>query len=218
MAYTDATPTTNRFPGRKAFSRFGLRCMTAALVLLAVGSARANSIFTVTFAQVGPNVVATGSGTIDLTGLTSFGSSYFNNELYPTNGILGVGPSGTIDLYTGESGPFSFGGGSVSYPSSASGDSVFLEDFGIGIDVPHDYLSGSSLSSSATFDGATIASLGLTPGIYTWTWDSGANSFVVQVPSAPEPSSFLLFGVGLVAGLWRARKQIVGHLVATRQQ
>lgn len=194
-----------------SFKRFVLPCMTAALVLLATGVARADSIFTVTLQQVGPNVVATGSGTIDLTGLDSFGSGFASPELYPDHGIMGIGPSGTIDLYTGSSGPSGFGPGFATFPNTTSGDSVFLEDFGIAIDVPQGYVSGTSLSGSATFDGATIASLGATPGTYTWTWDSGADSFVLEIEKptvTPEPGSFLLLGISLLAGLWLVRKQL----------
>jgi PEP-CTERM motif len=199
---------------RSSFRRFGLLCMTATLVLLAAGIAHAGSIFTVTLAQVGPDVVATGSGTIDLTGLSSFGSAFASPELYPAHGILGTGPSGTIDQYTGSTGPSSFGPGFGGFPISTSGDSVFLEDFGLGIDVTQGYVSGTSLSSSATYAG-TLASLNVTPGTYTWTWNSGANSFVLQVPQVPvpEPSSFLLVGIGLLAGLWLARKQLFGQEV-----
>lgn len=144
-----------------------------------------------------------------MTGLTSFGSAFASPELYPAHGIIGTGLSGTTDLYSGLSGPFTFGPGSATFPSSTTGDSVFLEDFGLDIDVPTGYVSGTGLSSSATFDSATIASLGVTPGTYTWTWDSGADSFVLNVEApAVEPGSFLLTGIVLLAGLWLARKHV----------
>lgn len=77
--------------------------------------------------------------------------------------------------------------------------------------MPQGYVSGSALSGSATFDSTTLASLGVTSGTYTWTWDSGANSFVLNIEQftvTPEPGSFLLIGIGLLAGLWVARKQV----------
>ena len=191
-----------------SFSRFVLPCMTATLALSAAGIARA-STFTVTLAQVGPDVVATGSGTIDLTGLTSFGSAFSNNEMYPGHGILGVGPSGMIDQYTGSSGPSSFGPGFASFPSSASGDHVDLEDFGLGIDVPQGYVSGASLAGSATFAGTTLGKLGVTSGTYTWTWDGGADSFVLQIPTfVPEPGAWalMLAGVGVLGVRLRAAR------------
>lgn len=199
---------------KKVSFRSLLPCMTATLVLLATGIAHANSIFTVTLTQVGSTVVATGSGAIDLTGLTSFGSTSAGPELYPAHGIIGIGPFGNTDLYSGLSGPSSFGPGFGGFPSSASGDSVFLEDFGLDIEVPLGYVSGTSLSGSAIYSG-TLASLHATPGTYTWTWSSGANSFVLNVEKptvVPEPGSFLLIGIGLMPSLWLGRKQIFGRV------
>ncbi|HEY2052202.1 MAG TPA: PEP-CTERM sorting domain-containing protein [Caulobacteraceae bacterium] len=189
---------------RLLLGRFPPAIATITLTLLAASTSHAGSTFTVTLAQVGPDVVATGSGTIDLTGLTSFGSSPSSPELYAAHGILGVGPSSTIDLYTGPSGPFDFGPGSAFFPSATSGNSVFLEDFGLDLEVPQGYASGSSLLGSASYTG-TIHSLGLTPGTYTWTWNSGANSYVLVIPPAtvPEPAAWTLTLIGL-AGLGAA--------------
>jgi hypothetical protein len=70
--------------------------------------------------------------------------------------------------------------------------------------LPVNYVSGAPLSDSATWDNATIASLGLTPGTYTWTWGSGASadSFTVQIEaSTPQPGSMALLGAGALFGL-----------------
>ncbi len=196
----------------KTTSRFSFRwllpCMAAILVLLTAGTAHAGSVYIVTLSQQGSDVVANGSGTIDLTGLTSFGSATLFPELYPAHGIITVGDGFNLDLYGGTSGPFTFGNGGAIFPSSKSGDSVELEDFGIFLDVPQGYVSGTSLSGSSTFDNTTLAKLGVTAGTYTWTWNSGANSFVLEIPMfAPEPSTFLMLGTGLlpVMGVLRRR-------------
>jgi len=171
---------------------------TASATLLNIGSP-AQAGFIVTLEQVGPNVVATGSGAIDLTGLTSFGSAFASPEMYPAHGIMGTGPSGSVDVYAGSSGPASFGPGFGGFPSTTSGDSVFLEDFGLGIDVPQGYISGTSLSSGATYSG-TLASLNVTPGTYEWTWGAGPDqNFTLDAVAPAVPDSGSTFGLLFVS-------------------
>ena len=58
------------------------------------------------------------------------------------------------------------------------------------IQVPNDYVSESPINATATFDGETIATLGLRPGQYTWSWGSGGNadSITMNVPTGnPGP-------------------------------
>jgi hypothetical protein len=57
---------------------------------------------------------------------------------------------------------------------------------GVYLDVPAGYVSGTFLSDSATYSGKTLASLGVTPGTYVWTWGTGANqNFTLQIPVPP---------------------------------
>jgi hypothetical protein len=71
--------------------------------------------------------------------------------------------------------------------------------------LPQGYVSGDPLSDSATYTGATFASLGVTPGTYVWTWGSGADAdnFTLQIgpTAAPEPSSLLLLAGALTGFL-----------------
>ena len=146
-----------------------LALLLIALVFACLGirqSAQAGYI--VTLQEVGPDVVATGSGAIDLTGLTFFGSGSANPGIRPhvlgLNGpaVILTGPtSSSVDSYSGASGPTSFGGCPFFIPaSSGSGDMV-----GIAVDywgdvhiiVPTGYVSGSALSDSATYSGRTLA-------------------------------------------------------------
>jgi hypothetical protein len=64
--------------------------------------------------------------------------------------------------------------------------------------VPTGYVSGAALSNTSTYDNATFASLGVTPGAYVWTWGSGAHidSFTLVI-GAPEPSGVLLLALPL---------------------
>jgi hypothetical protein len=78
--------------------------------------------------------------------------------------------------------------------------------------LPENYVSGSPLSDSSTYDNQNFASLDVTPGVYVWTWGSGAtaDSFTLDIgaaPAVPEPASLTLLGVAL-AGLGVARRRI----------
>jgi hypothetical protein len=58
--------------------------------------------------------------------------------------------------------------------------------------VPAGYVSGTALSDSATYSGATFATLGVTPGTYVWTWGTGANqNFTLKILTAILPATTL---------------------------
>src|SRR6266576_6894707 len=175
--------------------------------LLSVRPAQAG--YTVTLQQVGPDVVATGSGAINLTGLIHAG--YLTYGWGPgvlpgaaddgwggvIAGRISTGPTiaGSVDSYhLGPSGPTSFGSGGGADASSGSGDTVGTaadcskdgSDCDRFLIVPRGYVSGTFLSDSATYSGKTFATLGVTPGTYVWTWGTGANqNFTLQIPPAP---------------------------------
>jgi hypothetical protein len=172
---------------------------TLAIVLAWLLSVRpAQAGYTVTLQQVGPNVVATGSGAINLKGLKFDYSTSVNPGL--RGGVLGVfgtafistGPtSSSVNTYFGGTGPTHFGSPfSHTRPaSSGSGDMVGIgEDFwgDVHITVPAGYVSGDALSDTATYSGMTFATLGVTPGTYVWTWGKEAkpDNFTLQIPPA----------------------------------
>src|SRR5881394_268404 len=76
---------------------------TLAIVLASLLSVRsAQAGYTVTLQQVGPDVVATGSGAIDLTGLTFFQSTSINPAINPRGfgAFIYTGPtSSRVDSY-----------------------------------------------------------------------------------------------------------------------
>jgi hypothetical protein len=185
-------------------------CTAALGVAMLVGSGLSappvQSGYIVTLEQVGSNVVATGSGTIDLAGLRFRTTGGDVAVIAPSVGGMVTGPASPdpTALYTGFTGPTSFGSGGAHDASSGSGDTVGIFGFGFGnqLDVPAGYVSGSALSDSSTYDNQTFSSLGVTPGSYVWTWGSGAtaDSFtldIVAAAAAPEPSSVLLLALPL---------------------
>ena len=106
-------------PSLKLFQR----AVAAALAIviasgLSVRSAQAGYI--VTLEQVGPNVVATGSGAFDLTGLFFFFNASILSQIGPPAALIYTGPTTVqpVTLYNGLSGPTSFGTGGATFASS----------------------------------------------------------------------------------------------------
>jgi hypothetical protein len=187
----------------------GIASLGAAMLIgLSALSARAGYVVDLT--QQGSDVVATGSGPIDLTGLTFFSTDNFSGPVITPNGgddpinmdIL-TGPRGQpFDIYTGLTGPASFGSGGGAGGDSASGDFVGMTA-STDLYVPDGYVSGSPLSDTATYDSQTFSSLGATPGTYKWTWGTGPNqnfTLVIGAAAVPEPSTWAMMLLGF-AGL-----------------
>jgi PEP-CTERM motif len=187
----------------------------AAALGLAILGAPADAALVIDVYQNGDNVVATGSGSSDRTELTIIEAVYLTGTIWPSIGIAAVG-GGDANVYSGPSGPASFGAGGQIDQSSGSGPLFGVNGSGFfdapALYIPSGYTSGTALSGSSTFDGQTIASLGLTPGTYVYTWGSGADadSLTVNISGVPEPSTWAMMllgfaGLGL-AGYRTARK------------
>jgi hypothetical protein len=74
--------------------------------------------------------------------------------------------------------------------------------------VPEGYVSGSQLSDTDTYFDETIAQLGLAPGIYNYTWGSGAtaDSLTINIGVVPEPASVAVVAIPALALLRRRRR------------
>ena len=182
--------------------------------------------YSVTLQQVGSNVVATGSGPINLTGLTFAPSGQVIDGAFiqPIAARIQTGPTGLVnfDLYRGlVTGPTSFGSGLTASASSGSGDFVGIQVFnfdGVGpngiLFVPQGYVSGAALSDSMIFNNATFASLGVIPGTYVWTWGTGLpnQNFTLIIGGVGVPdggSTVSLLGFALL-GLATLRRKLRG--------
>ena len=172
--------------------------------------------YIVKLVQQGTNVVATGSGAIELTGLTSNGVYGSGGGLWASDAFVLTGAPVSLNGYTGFTGPTSFGSGGLSGFTTGTGSSVGI--FGSAsyygfpvIWVPQGYVSDMALTSGAIWDSASFASLGVTPGTYTWTWGTGADqSFTMEaVKAVPEPAVFGMFGLGvlLIGGFTTLRRR-----------
>jgi hypothetical protein len=142
----------------------------------------------------------------------------FTARIRAGGGVIITGPpggSGDVDVYTGFTGPTSFGSGFFFFPNTGSGDIVGIDaqsSFGGLLAVPPGYVSGTALSDSMTFNNATFASLGVTPGTYVWTWGTGLENqnFTLIIEGAGVPdggSTVSLLGCALL-GLVALRRKL----------
>ena len=195
----------------KALTKNLLPLTVLTIVVTSLFCVRPAQAYTVRLNEVGANVVANGSGAINLTGLGFFQSGPLNSLLNATFGVIRTGTDGSsADWYTGATGPSTFGSGGQFFPSIGSGDFVGI-DGGIGIIfVPLGYVSGGALSSRSTFNNQTFATLGVTPGTYVWSWGQGANQrFTLIIGGAGVPdggSTVSLLGFALL-GLAALRRR-----------
>ena len=90
-------------------------------------SARPVQAFTITLEQIGSNVVANGSGAINLTGLTfAGGAAIGGGGIQASAGQMITGSPGSARAYTGLNGPTSFGSGGLFDASTSSERSQYF--------------------------------------------------------------------------------------------
>jgi len=170
----------------------------AAVGVFAISSTPARAILIIDLNQSGPDVVATGSGTINKAALTLTGSSItFSGSVAPANRDLVLGATGAkADTFSGLIGPSNFGLGSLQVFANSGGGDIAGIFFG-SLVLPTGYVSGSQLSDISVWSNETLSNLGITPGTYTWHWGSGANADSLTVLAAvPEPCT-AFFGIAL---------------------
>ena len=134
--------------------------------------------FNVTISQVGPDVVWNGSGSFNLAALTFNGANGTSAGYESNQAIWAIGPGAPVDTYIGTiTYPLIFGTNAVPV-TSASGSTFGILPGGSGrsLYVPSGYVSNTNISGTATYINTTIASAGLTPGTYTWSWGTGGNT------------------------------------------
>jgi hypothetical protein len=200
---------------------FNRASLGSAFVLAFTLIPNAQASYTLNVNQTGSSVIATGSGSINTAALTISGTALDGSNVWPSDGVISVGPNSFVELLTGISGPTSFGSGPQIFANLGTGTvtTLIANLGGQGLYVPNGYVSGSALSATATWNNQTLAGLGLTAGTYTYTWGSGgtADSFVLNIvapttttPTAtPAPSSVYLVTAGLLGlaifQLWRRK-------------
>jgi hypothetical protein len=128
------------FLGIKALPKKLLPLTLFGIAVTSLFSVQPAQAYTVTLEQMGSNVVATGSGPINLTGLTFLRPNLNTSAgIWANMGLIGTGSTfgAEVDLYNGFTGPTSFGSGNLFNANTGSGDAVGIAGRGVVLGVPH---------------------------------------------------------------------------------
>lgn len=197
--------------------------LAAVGLLGATFPAASHASIVVNIENVGNDIVATYSGSINKTGLIYVGGEIIETDLL--SATLGIARMGTpIERILGfsVSGPLSWGSGPQSdAASSRSGDFFAIEAYhadGPRIYLPFLYRDDTLLSGSATFANVTLASLGLNVGQYVYT-APGNQTVTINIGESsvgpvPEPASWalLILGFGAMGGTFRRRQHVSARI------
>ena len=193
----------------KTLTLAAIRCSLVFTVTASLSSVRPAEAYIVTLQQMGSDVVANGTGAINLTGLGSLGGTFqFGVFVAPRFGFIVTGPDGASGaIYIGFTGPSQFGPGLSTIASSGSGDIVGIDAQALSFIVPSGYISGTPLTDSATYSGQTFISLNVRQGTYVWSWGTGLpnQNFTLIIGSGVPPpvpdsgSTVSLLGFGLLS-------------------
>ena len=201
-------------------AHLGASLAAAALLLTTVAQPAAAAIV-MTATEIGGDVVFSYRGTLDLAGMTQGGQTGMNaSRVWASSSAVQFRTAGPITNNNFQYGlafssrPGNLGPGTVLYAATtASGTTATFGTLGTNLYLEKDKLASAWLntqSGSMTFQGQTLAGLGIAPGTYTWVL-SGTAADTITLNAVPEPSSLALFGAGgLACAFVSCRRRLMG--------
>lgn len=191
-------------------ARSGL--IAGVVAITACFPATANAAVDISILEVGSNVVATSTGSLNLTGLILQGGYINPQALQGNTAFVATGMDGTLNGYSGFTGPASFGSGGIAF-GTGTGSTIFGINGGsfaptVLVFVTPTYISGSAIASTLSLANSTFASLGLTPGTYRYVSANDTVTVTIGsgVAAVPEPASWAMMIAGF-AGIGFAMRR-----------
>jgi PEP-CTERM motif-containing protein len=191
------------------------RTILGVIVLVAIVSTQhAEAAIVIDVTESGGNVNAVLDGSANLNALafeTNWGDPSLTADFSSGTWIWVGSGTGNFQEFSGPSlsGPASFGTASAALilADATSGPLAgIIAQTTSGIGLPNGYISGTTISSTSTWFGTTIADMGFVPGTYVWTWGIGGDADSLTLNIVPEPATFALGSLGLLGIVGRRRK------------
>lgn len=194
------------------------RILGSAISVLCFSTTAATASVVVVAMESNGDVVFQGGGTLNISELSFVQSGDGLTAIRPNLPALSFG--GAFNIYSGISGPDTFGTGWINTTAVQSGDSFGLTQLGgqsgsgpLELLVPSGASSTVSVSASMTFSDHTFASLGIEEGSYLWSWGSGSNSDQFSLLVVPEPTSLVSLALASSAIFFRRRRMVPARIV-----
>jgi hypothetical protein len=178
------------------------KTILAAMLMTALYSQAA---IIVNIQEQGSDVVATATGSLDLSAFNLTSSNPGNVSSYmwlDISSAMTFGGTGGNDFYTADTlvePTLSMGtGGYLGASTADTGTAIGW--YGSNLTIGADYVSGASIDREMTFSNASFNSLGLNEGSYVWTFttDGNTDTYTVNVPEPATLGLAVVFGGGIL--------------------
>lgn len=195
---------------------YGLLITMIALLIIFLSftiSTESKSAVLITATEVGNDVVFNYSGSIDTSLLNTGPNDILSGDprfISPFVAGFSNLSAGTLTIFNGYISPANFGvkvGQEFAhFADSGTGDSFWIR--AQDLKLSEGYVSNSDISGSMTFKNKSFNSLGVTPGTYNWTYQSGGAT-MVSLTTVPEPHEYaMVASLSLVGFALYGRKRL----------